>query len=178
VANDNLDDLTKAELQDKADELEVEYDESDTKAELIAKIEDAESGEDEVADEEEAPTGPFDTTPSELNPERRPVEVDIADVPVEEYEGEHMAPLNAESWVILDGSHDLVDDRWDGAIAAVIDWPTAVEHDTNTGETITYLPPDASLTVRERSQGAMFYLPLDAFKEIHTNGRPAVLGYA
>jgi hypothetical protein len=32
--------------------------------------------------------------------------------------------------------------------------------------------------VKERSQGAMFYLPLDAFKSIHTNGRPEVLGFA
>lgn len=177
----NLEDLTKAELQDTAEEKGIDWSDSDTKAELIEKIHDADVEEGDVPDESEvgAPQGTFPgSVPSEDYPERRAIEVDLADVPVEEHEGEHMAPLNAESWVVLDGSHPEVDPRWDGKIAAVISWPTSTEHDTDTGETITYLPPEASLTVKESSQGAMFYLPLDAFKEIHTNGRAEVLGFA
>lgn len=176
-----LEDQTKAELQDIAEEKGVDWSTSDTKDELIQKIHDAdvEAGdvpaEAEIDDEED---GAFDSfpgsVPSEQFPERRPIEVDLADIknPDKEYEGETLPPLNAESWVVLDGSHDQVDERWDGAIAAVVEYPTAVEHDTDTGITKTFLPPEASLTVRERSQGAMFYLPLDAFKEIHTAGRP------
>jgi hypothetical protein len=176
----NLEDLTKSELQDTAEEKGVDWSADDTKAELIQKIHDADVEEGDVPDEAEvgAPTGPFETLPSEAYPERRPIEVDIADVDPGDGEGETLAPLNAESWVILDGSHPEVDERWDGKIAGVISWPTSTEHDTNTGETVTYLPPEAHLTVRESSQGAMFYLPLDAFKEIHTNGRSEVLGFA
>jgi hypothetical protein len=177
----NLEDLTKAEIQDVADEKGVDWSDSDTKAELIAKIHAVDVEEGDVPDESEvgAPPDSFPgSVASELYPERRPIEVDLANVDPGDGEGEHMAPLNAESWVVLDGSHDLVDDRYDGKIAAVIDWPTSVEHDTNTGETITYLPPEAMLTVKESSQGALMHLPLDAFKEIHTNGRGAVLGFA
>lgn len=175
-----LEDQTKADLQDIAEEKGVDWSTSDTKDELIQKIHDAdvEAGDVPAEAEIDEEGSAFDSfpgsVPSEQFPERRPIEVDLADIknPDKEYEGEHMAPLNAESWVVLDGSHDQVDDRYDGAIAAVVEYPTAVEHDTDTGITTTFLPPEASLTVKERSQGAFMYLPLDAFKEIHTAGRP------
>ena len=151
--------------------------------------EEEEAAPDELGDDEEVPAeeagdeeapAPDEALSyaSEAHPERIPVEVDVADVEPADYEGETIPPLNAESWVILDGSHPEVDDRWDGAVAGVIDWPTGVEHDPTTGDTKVFLPPDAHLTVKERSQGAMFYLPLDAFKEIHTSGRPEVVAFA
>jgi len=172
---EDLSDLSKAELQQKADELGVEYDDSDTKAELIAAINSAELGDDEEAVGEDQTVT---SSASEVNPELRPIEPDLADIEPAEYEGEFMAPLNAESWVVLDGAHDEVDDRWDGRIAGVINWPTVTVQDPDTGEVKSYLPPDARLTVKERSQGALMDLPLDAFKEIHTNGRGAVVGFA
>jgi len=181
-------DYSKAELQAKADELGVEYDDSDTKAELVDKINEAEadeSGDEEGAEEEgadEEETGEeeaYDSSPgavaSEQFPERRPIEPDLANIedPDAEYEGEHLAPLNAESWVVLDGDHEEVPDELDGKIAAVVEYPTTVAQDPDTGIVETYLPPGASLTVKERGQGTLLYLPLDAFKEIHTHGRPA-----
>jgi len=184
--SEDLSDYSKAELQAKADELGVEYEDSDTKAELVEKINEAEEpeteeeegadeeGDEGEGDEEEAPA--VDTTAtaqaSEVHPELRPIEPDIADLSKDEEEGEHIAPLNGESWVVLDGDSDLVEDRYDGAIAGVIEWPTGVEHNPDTGETITFLPPDGTLLVKERSQGLTMSLPLDAFKEIHTSGRP------
>lgn len=179
----NLEDMTKNELQDLAEEKDVDWSSNDSKQDLIDKIHAVDVEEDDVPDEAEvgAPQGTFPgSVASEEYPERRPVEPDMADLenPDAEYEGETLPPLNAESWVVLDGSHDQVDERWDGAVAAVVEWPTATEHDPETGITTTFLPPKASLTVKERSQGAMFYLPLDAFKEIHTNGRAEVLGFA
>ena len=172
MSSEDLSDYSKAELQAKADELGVEYDESDTKAELISAIEDADSGVDEEAAEEgtgEAAAGPF---PSEQFPERVPVEVDVADVPVEEHEGETIAPLNAESWVVLDGSNDQVPDELDGAVAAVLDWPVGVEHDSTTGETKTFTAPDGYYLVQDRAQGTRLSVTADAFKEIHSHGRP------
>jgi hypothetical protein len=130
---------------------------------------------DEEAGDEETPAGE-DASPtaqaSEVHPELRPIEPDLADLSTDVQEGEHMAPLNAESWVVLDGDSDLVEDRYDGAIAAVIEWPTAVVQDPDTGEVTTFLPPEGTLVVKERAQGLTLSLPLDAFKEIHTSGRP------
>jgi hypothetical protein len=177
-------DYSKAELQAKADELGVEYDDSDTKSDLVAKINEAEDeestddGDEEGADEEETTEEEaYDSSPgavaSEQFPERRPIEPDLADVEAAEYDGEHLAPLNGESWVVLDGDHEEVPDELDGKIAAVVEFPTTVEQDPDTGIVSTYLPPQASLTVKERGQGTILYLPLDAFKEIHTHGRPA-----
>lgn len=179
-------DYSKAELQARADELEVAYDDSDTKAELIASIEDAEAGADETATADDAaagdaPPAPDDAAsgpfPSEQFPQLAPIEPDLANVPTDEHEGEHQAPLNAESWVILDGASDQVPDRFDGHLAAVLSWPTSVEHDTDTGETITYTSPDGWYTVQERSQGAILSVQADAFKSVHT-GRPEAVGFA
>jgi len=179
VSETDYSDYSKSDLQAAADEQGIEYDDSDTKAELIAKLEDAEAGDDEsaeTADEEtaedgtgEAAAGPF---PSEQFPERAPVEVDVADVPVEEHEGEYQAPLNAESWAVLDGSSDQVPDELDGAVAAIIDWPVGVEHDSSTGETKTFTAPDGYYLVQDRAQGTRLSVTADAFKEIHTHGRP------
>lgn len=179
-----LEDMTKTELQDHADELDIEYSESDTKAELIEKItagaEPPPEGQtaDEANAEEAAYDASPDAVPSEQFPERRPIEVDVADVPVEEHEGEFQAPLNAESWVILDGEHEGVPDRFDGAVAAVLDWPTVTVTDPDTGESHEEFPVDGTLIVQERSQGLRLSLPMEAFKEVHSNGRPSVLGYA
>jgi len=186
---EDLSDYSKSELQAKADELGVDYTDSDTKAELIAAINEAEEPDDdgddeettdeEAADDEEvAPISTVGTFDSEAFPQMAPIEPDLADVPTDPQEGEFMAPLNGESWVVLDGAHDEVDDRWDGKIAAVLAWPTVTEQDPDTGEVKSFLPPDAHLTVQERSQGLRMYLPLDAFKEIHTNGRGAVQEFA
>jgi hypothetical protein len=169
--SENLDELTKAELQDKADELGIEYSESDTKADLVSKIEDAESGVDEEDTGDETP--PAASYASEDFPERRPVDIDVADIEPAEYEGETMAPLNAESWVVLDGDHDSVPDELDGEVAAVVDWPVGVEHDSDTGETKVFAAPDGYYLVVTRGQNIRLSLPYDAFKEVHTHGRPA-----
>lgn len=175
-----LEDMTKTELQEHADSLDVEYSDSDTKAELIDAINEAQGTTSESTNGGDAEAEPEALLAygSEQYPERRPIEVDIKDVPVEEYEGETMPPLNAESWVILDGDHELVPDEFDGAVAAVIDSPTVTDTNPDTGESVTHFPSEGRVTVRERSQGATFNLPLDAFKEIYTNGRPSVLGFA
>jgi len=184
VSETDYSDYSKAELQAAADEQGVEYDDSDTKAELISKLEDAEAGDDEstetTEDDESAESVPptQESYPSEQYPERTPIEPDLADLSTDPQEGEFLAPLNAESWVVLDGSHEGVDERWDGKIAAVLSYPTVTEQDPDTGEVKSFLPEGASLTVKEASQGALFHLPLDAFKEIHTNGRAEVLGFA
>ena len=196
-----LEDLTKDELKMKLDEAGIEYDEHDKKADLIEKLEaeepeeegvdDDEAGEDEEAEETEEgeeeegeePTpehvGPQGTDagiavwPSEEYPEKRPIEVDIARVdPGEPVEGEHEPPLNGESWVVLDGDHELVGEEYDGHVAGVIDYPTMVEQDPDTGAITRYMPDEGLVTVRDRGQGTTLILPLDAFKEIHRNGRP------
>jgi hypothetical protein len=171
----NLEDLTKAELQDVADEKEVDWSESDTKAELIDKIHAADVEEGDVPDESEvgAPPSSFaGSVPSEQYPERRPVDVDVADVPAEEHEGEIQAPLNSESWVVLDGKSDQVPDELNGKVAAIIESPTSVEHDPDTGTTKTFLSPEGYYTVKERGQGILLNVTADAFKSVHTHGRP------
>lgn len=124
-------------------------------------------------------SGPRDLHPSELEPERRPMEIDVADIknPDKVYEGEYSPPLNAESWVIL-GKHDLVPEWAEGRVAAVIDAPVAREVDDATGSVREYLHENAVVTVKERSQGAIFYLPLKAFSKISRAGRPPIVGYA
>jgi hypothetical protein len=187
----NLDDLTKSELQDKADELGVDWSDSDTKAELIDKINEADEPDDDEGDGDDeegeviegdqsgtaitAYTGPV---PSEQYPERRPSEPDMADLEVTEADGDFMPPLNAESWVVLDGSHIDVPDWADGRIAAVLSAPSVTVTDPDTGESHEEFPVDGHLTVQERSQGLRLYLPMEAFKEVHSNGRGAVQAFA
>ena len=176
-------DYSKSELQAAADEQGVEYTADDTKAELVQKLEDAAAGDGEAApadgsDEADAEAAAYDqgpgTLPSELYPERRPTDVDVASIadPTAEYEGEHIAPLNAESWVVLDGSHDEVPDEYDGKVAAVLAWPVSTDHNLDTGTTTTYASPNGTYLVKERGQGVTLSLPVDAFQEIHTHGRP------
>jgi hypothetical protein len=194
-----LEDMTKTELQEHADELGVEYNTTDSKQDLVDKIiagadpppvaddeeqtGDEEDGDAEVVegDQSGAAISSFPgAVPSEQFPERRPMEVDLSDVedPEAEYEGEFQPPLNAESWVVLDGSHDSVPDELDGAIAAVVSAPSITTTNPDTGETQTSQPPEGLVGVRERSQGILIYLPMEAFKKVYTNGRPEVLGFA
>lgn len=116
--------------------------------------------------------------PSEQFPERRASDVDVKDVDPGSGKGEHLPPLNAETFVVLDGSHKLVPDEYDGKIAAVLSFPRGIKHDEDTGETYEYLPPKGSYEVKELSQGARFFLPLEAFKDISTNGRASLLRFA
>jgi hypothetical protein len=120
------------------------------------------------------------SVPSEQFPDRRAHTVDIADMknPDKKYEGEHDPPINLESWVTLDGSHKLVPDGLDGRLAAVIAAPILHVVNEETGEEYDTVPPKAAITVKERSQGTVLYLPREAFKEIHPNGRVGALGFA
>ena len=123
---------------------------------------------------------PEGAIPSESFPERRPTDVDVANIkdPDKSYKGEHTAPLNGETFVVLDGKHKEVPDRYDGHTAAVIAYPTAFEHDPDTGVTTSFFPSKGKVTVRELSQGQILELPMDAFKKVSTNGRAEVLGFA
>lgn len=116
--------------------------------------------------------------PSEAHPEKRPLEVDIKDVEPADYEGETAPPFNAETFVKLDGESDEVPDELDGAIAAMIEWPVAHEHDHHTGITLTYDPPDGTYIVKELSQGIRLSVTKDAFKEVSTNGRAGLVPFA
>jgi hypothetical protein len=50
--------------------------------------------------------------------------------------------------------------------------------DENGTDLHSYTAPDAPVTVRERSQGATFTLPLDSFQEVSvTGGRGAVVNF-
>lgn len=118
------------------------------------------------------------SVPSEQNPERRATDVDVADVPAKSHKGEHNPPLNAETFVVLDGSHKEVPKELDGKVAAVIDFPTTTEQDPDTGETVSYLPPKASITVKTLDQGQILHVPYEAFKQVSTNGRAGLLGFA
>lgn len=121
--------------------------------------------------------GPY---PSELFPERAAGDVDVANIkdPDKEYKGEKHAPLNLETWVVLDGTHKEVPKELDGKLAAVIAYPTTTEQDPDTGETSSYLPPKASITVKVRDQGQILHLPMDAFKSVHLDGRAGALNFA
>jgi hypothetical protein len=179
----NLDDLTKSELQDKAEELGLDWSTADSKAELIDKINEAEESDgdddEEGADEEEVSEDQTATSyASEVYPERAPIEVDIKDIEPADYEGETQPPFNAETFVVLDGESEDVPDELDGAIAAMIDWPVSVEHDHHTGQTITYDPPEATYVVKELSQGIRLSVNRDAFKKVSTNGRAGLVGFA
>jgi hypothetical protein len=179
----NLEDLTKSELQDKAEEVGADWSAADSKSELIDKINEAEEPSDdddeEGADEEEVGEDQTATSyASEEFPERRPIEVDIKDVEVADYEGEITPPFNGETFVILDGASDDVPNEMDGAVAAMIDWPVSVEHDHHTGTTITYDPPEGVYIVKELSQGIRLSVTKDAFKKVSTNGRAGLVGFA
>lgn len=115
---------------------------------------------------------------SEKFPERRAADVDIADVDPGDGKGEHTPPLNAESFVVLDGKHKDVPKELDGAVAGVVDAPSVTEVDPETGQSHTFLPPKALIAVKELSQGQVFHLPMAAFKKISTHGRAGVQGFA
>jgi hypothetical protein len=117
---------------------------------------------------------------SEQYPERRPLDVDVADIknPDKKYEGEHDAPLNLESWVKLDGKHKLVPKHLDGALASVVSFPTLHVQDEETGEEYDTVPPKAVVTVKERSQGTILHLPREAFAAVYPNGRTEAIPFA
>jgi hypothetical protein len=90
------------------------------------------------------------------------------------YEGEHLPPLTGETWVKLGESEDVPERYW-GSIAAVVDpIPVATGTDEETGATYQYTPEDAILTVRERSQGGLFTIPLSAVAYASLQGRAGV----
>lgn len=134
----------------------------------------------DVATDQVVTNYPEGAVPSELFPQRRAVDVDVADIenPDKKHKGETHPPLNAETWVVLDGSHKDVPKELDGKVGAVIDWPTTEVVDEDTGERRQILPPKAAITVKMRAQGQILHLTMDAFKEVHTNGRASVLDFA
>jgi hypothetical protein len=103
--------------------------------------------------------------------------VDIADVPeAERPEAEHVL-LTAEAWVTLGETEGLPE--WAvGNPASVVSAPVSKEVDNDGNVLYEYTAPDAIITVRERSQGATFQVPLDScIKVSPVGGRGQVVNF-
>jgi hypothetical protein len=98
-------------------------------------------------------------------------DVDIATVEAGPGEGEVMATLTVEDWVVLDGSHEQVPDSLDGRRAAVINIHPIQEYYTQ--EEID----EVTLTVRTRDDyAATLAIPFAAVKEVQRRGVNPVRG--
>jgi hypothetical protein len=90
-------------------------------------------------------------------------DVEVASVPDSDGEGEYMAPLEVEDWVIL-GEHELVPDRLVGRRAAVLDAPRYLIAKADADKTW--------ITVRTRDEAnATLTIPLSATTEVVRGGR-------
>jgi len=104
--------------------------------------------------------------------------VDVADIGTEQLADEHIPLLTGESWVIL-GAADNLPDEYIGNPAAVLSSTVAVVRDDNGDEVYRYTPDDATLTVRERSQGGYFEVPLSSVQKLSiAGGRSNVVNFA
>lgn len=133
-----------------------------------------ETTEEETAEDDEAATEEgADDAPAEAVASDTPLaEVDVADIGTDKLEGENDPVIQAgETWVTL-AEHEGVPDWAVGNIAQVISAPTVTTVDEDTGASTTVNPPNGVYEVRERSQGPTFFLPRDAFEEVHSHGRP------
>jgi len=113
--------------------------------------------------------------PSDAGPEAYPFppggDVEIATIPEGDSQGEFMAPLEAEDWVILDGSHEMVPDRLDGHYAVVIDAPRIMCNCDWAPRTHEHMHPTAAILVRTRDEAnATFAVPFEAFKQVLRGG--------
>jgi hypothetical protein len=97
--------------------------------------------------------------------------VDVADVgPADRPEDEHIL-LTGESWVVLGKYKDEVPDWAIGQPAAVLAFPVSVKLEKGTNRVLyEYTDPKALITVRERSQGVTFQVPLDSCTKVSVVG--------
>jgi hypothetical protein len=94
-------------------------------------------------------------------------DVDVETIDPGTGEGEHFVPPNVDDWVLLDGTADEVDDRFDGhravILAVVTDPPNEPVEWANRDE--------VTLTVRTRDEAnATFDIPFSAVKEVIKGG--------
>jgi len=179
----DLESKTRAELDEIAVDLDVDPDEFSTKAELIAAIEEADTGDaddtdaDDDDDESEGPVQPGDESDGKGNQIQETTglsyssgtDVDIADLPDTKYKGEHPPLILAGYWVRLGDDAD-VPERYRGHIAAVVEspWtssPYADDDQTSAVKGYRY-NKDKKFLVRTRDEGnALLEVSLDAFAE-------------
>ena len=95
-------------------------------------------------------------------------EVDVADIKPIKNEDSHIL-LTGESWVVL-GEADGVPDWAVGQPAAVINAPVSQKFSKTHEFLYDYTAPDALITVRERSQGVTFQVPLDSVEKVSVHG--------
>jgi hypothetical protein len=157
----DLNSLSRADLDEIATTLELDPADYATKADEVAAILEAQAAVDqslepstteEEGEEAVAPAtfagvdiASIEATPGVLGPD------------------EHVL-LSGESWVVLGAAPDVPD--W------AVGKPAAVSYApvSTAPEGYQYTAPDAIITVRERSQGATFSVPLDTVEEVYVSG--------
>ena len=190
---------TKADLQAELDNRGLESPSNATKDELVELLEADDKVEEEVngdaeaeeSDEEKAPStsdaasrvegslasetpadehqGPHASdSPSYAFPTQG--DVDVATVDPGSGEGEFMAPLAVDDWVILDGSAEEVPDELDGRRAVILAAPTEAVPVDEAG--------DQLITVRTRDdRNETLEIPFSAVKKVVKGGLdPSVRG--
>jgi hypothetical protein len=115
------------------------------------------------------------TKPSDAGPEAYPFppggDVEVATIDSADQQGEFRAPLEAEDWVILDGTSDLVPDRLDGHYAVIVEAPRIMCNCEWAPRTHEHMHPTAGIRVRTRDEAnATLVLPFEAFKQVLRGG--------
>jgi hypothetical protein len=173
--------MNRSELDTVAEARGLDPADYSNKTDEITAIEEAQadqttSDDDEITSTEVATTDSGEVEPADYATGGETREVDIADIPEEDNPDEHVL-LSAESWVIL-GEYESVPDWAVGKPAAVMSAPISKKVDDNGTELYDYTAPDAVITVRERSQGATFSVPLDTVQEVYpVGGRSTVVNF-
>lgn len=175
MSTEDYESWTKADLTREAEDRGFDVSSTASKADIIALLgeaddegitpENPDSDDEPVAETADLTTGESVQT------------VDVADIGTDALEGEHFL-LTGESWVIL-GEAEGVPDWAVGMPAAVLSSPVATETDENGTVLYEYTPEDATIQVRERSQGLLLSVPLDTCQKVSIHGgRTAVVQIA
>jgi hypothetical protein len=100
------------------------------------------------------------------------VDHDVSEIGTDRLEGERDPVIYpGESWVKL-GDSEAIPEWAHGALAQVVQAPVMVVTDEETGTIHDENPAKAAYEVRERNQGATFFLAKEDFAEIYPHGRP------
>ena len=176
--------MSRSELDQVAEEIGLDPADYGNKTDEIAAILAEQEGDDDTTDDDEDTEGSDE--PVEAEPSSGFAGVDISTIDPESH-GKKPGPpilgpdehilLTAESWVEL-GADPSVPDWAVGRAASVAYAPVSWEKDTNGDNLYPYTDPNATITVRERSQGARFDIPLQSVERLSiAGGRSEIINH-
>ena len=162
--------MSRADLDQVAEELSLDPTDYNTKGDEVEAILAAQGGDTSTSTAVE---------PADESTQGEPASfagLDVSTIPEGDNPDEHFQ-LTDESWVVL-GQAEGVPDWAVGNAASVLAAPVSHKLDDEGQWLYDYTAPDAKITVRERSQGAMFEVPLDTVEKVSVHGgRSAVVNF-